>query len=113
MAEPTLLEVFGSGAIQDANTITISKTDLVTVGLTADANNTAESLLAAIVLLAREALTSARFETTLEQSITIEPGFDSVVQRDDGTGTLVSYKQNQLNINLHKLDASTIDPDDY
>lgn len=50
MAEPTLTQVFGSGATQDATTITISKSDLTEIGLTPDANNSAESLLIAEIM---------------------------------------------------------------
>ncbi|MBE9050651.1 hypothetical protein IQ243_09535 [Nostocales cyanobacterium LEGE 11386] len=44
MAEPTIAQVFGDNATQDTNTITITKADLVSTGLTASANNTAEWL---------------------------------------------------------------------
>ena len=42
MPEPTLTQVFGANATQSAANITIAKSDLATVGLTASANNTAE-----------------------------------------------------------------------
>lgn len=113
MAEPTLTEVFGASATQTGTTITIDKSDLTAVGLTADATNTAESLLSAILLLAKSSLTQTSFEANSDQSITIEPGFDSIIQRDDGTGTFINYRQNQLTVNLHKLDSDGIDPDDY
>ncbi|MBC1242280.1 hypothetical protein GNE10_35350, partial [Nostoc sp. 2RC] len=57
MAEPTLTQVFGANATQDATTITITKADLTGVGLTAASENTAESLFTAIVLKAQTALT--------------------------------------------------------
>lgn len=113
MAEPTLGAIFGPNATQDGSIITISKSDLATVGLTAAAENTAESLLAAIFLLARDTLTQDSFDANQDQSIVIAPGFDSIVQRDDGTGTLISFRQNQFNLNLHKPDSTAIDPDDY
>ncbi len=113
MAEPTLAEVFGSGASQTSTTISIDKADLAAVGLTADAANTAESLLSAVLLLAKGALTQTSFDSNSDQSITIEPGFDSIIQRDDGAGNFINYRQNQLTVNLHKTDASGIDPDDY
>ncbi len=51
MAEPTLQQVFGANVTQDANTITISKADLASVGLTASANNRGEQLFTAILLI--------------------------------------------------------------
>lgn len=113
MAEPLLTDIFGANAAQTATTLTIDKADLATVGLTASSDNTAESLLTAIVLLARNYLTEANFDANQDQSLTLLPGFDSIVQRDDGTGNLVSYQQRQFNINLHKPDSTVIDPDDY
>lgn len=113
MAEPTLTNVLGSGASQTATTITIDKNDLATVGLTPDANNAAESLLAAMILLAKNSLTEVSFGNNPDQSITITNGFDSIIQRDDGAGNLSNVRQNQLTINFHKPDAGAIDPDDY
>lgn len=113
MAEPTLTEVFGAGAIQDATTLTITKADLASVGLTASAGNTAESLLAAIVLKARDYLTDVSFNSNPDQSITVLPGFNSIIQRDDGTGTFNEFRQFQFNVNLHKLDNVAVDPDDF
>ena len=113
MAEPTITQVFGAGATQTATTISINKSDLAAIGLTPSATNTAESLLAAIVIFAKGYLTQSKFEANTDQSITIEPGFDSIISRDDGAGNLISYRQTQFNINLHKLDAGTLDPDDY
>jgi hypothetical protein len=56
MAEPTLIGVFGANVTQSATELIISKADLATVGLTASATNTPESLLAAIIALAQAAL---------------------------------------------------------
>ena len=113
MAEPTLAEVFGANAAQTSSTITISKADLATVGLTTSATNTAESLLAAIVAIARSSLSEANFEANIDQSVTVLSGFDSIVPRADGSGGFLSYRQTQLNVNFHKLDAGAFDPDDY
>ncbi|WNN89706.1 hypothetical protein [Gloeocapsopsis dulcis] len=109
MPEPTIQQVFGSGATQDATTLTISKADLVTKGLTASATNTAESLMVGILLLAKDALTAAGLDTNPDQSISIEDSFDSLVTRNNQT-----FRQKTYSINLQKLDtSSTIDPDDY
>ncbi len=112
MAEPTLLDVFGSNAAQTASAVTISKSDLAAVGLTASASNSAEQLLAAIVLKAKESLTEETFNTVPEQSVTIAPGFNSIVQKTAADGTSTEYRQFQFNIGFHKLSNETLSPDD-
>jgi hypothetical protein len=68
MAEPLLTAVFGANATQTSTDLVIKKSDLTSVGLTADANNSAESLLVAINLKAQTALTeSARDTNILEE----------------------------------------------
>ncbi len=107
MAEPTLVQVFGANAVQDANSITISKADLT--GLTASANNRAEALFVAILIKAQEFLNTTNQGDDPDRSITIEDSFDSIVTR--GTST---FRQKSLTVNLQKLDPTTaIDPDDY
>jgi hypothetical protein len=107
MAEPSLIEVFGAGATQSATTITILKSDLP--GLTASPTNTAESLLAGIILKAATALTTTARDANPDQSIAIEQGFDQVAYR----GT-TAYYQSARTITLQKVNTSaTIDPDDY
>lgn len=109
MAEPTLIQVFGNGATQDANTLTISKADLVTVGLTVSANNTAESLVVALIKLWQLQLTATNQENNPEQGLTIETGFPTYVSRNDQ-----QYRQDSKTINIQKLDTTTdVDPDDY
>ncbi|MFM6312633.1 MAG: hypothetical protein ACKPGB_31080, partial [Dolichospermum sp.] len=81
MPEPTLTEVFGAGATQTATTITISKEALTTVGLTATTTNSAESLLAAILLIAKNNLTETKYELNVDQSIVIGNGFRSTTVR--------------------------------
>ena len=110
MAEPTLQQIFGTGATQTATTITIVKADLP--GLTPAADNRAEPVFVGILLRAKSFLTPANQEANSEQSITItDPDFnaDSLVQRNNQT-----YRQKTQSVNLQKLDTSTeIDPDDY
>jgi hypothetical protein len=107
MAEPTLIDVFGAGATQTATAITILKADLPS--LTASASNTAESLLAGIILKAGTALTTTARDANPDQSIAIEQGFDQVAYR----GT-TAYYQSARTITLQKINTSaTIDPDDY
>lgn len=109
MAEPTLAQIFGANATQDATQLTISKSDLAAVGLTPSTTNSAESLFVALFLIAKAQLTAANQETNPEQSITIQDSFESLVVRNNQ-----SYRQKSLSINLEKVDnGATIDPDDY
>lgn len=109
MAEPTLADIFGVGATQDASTITIPKSSLPR--LTPSANNTAESLLVGIVLKAQTVLTQTSFDANTDQSIYVSSGFPSFTNRGANS---TQYRVDQLIINLAKIDASsTIDPDDY
>jgi hypothetical protein len=109
MAEPTLTQIFGTNAVQDASTITIAKADLT--GLTASTNNTAESLLTAIVLKAQSYLTLTAFDSNIDQSVYIENGFSSFTTRGTNNDP---YRVDQLTLNLSKPDTgSTLDPDDY
>jgi hypothetical protein len=109
MAEPTLQQVFGAGANQTSTVLTIAKADLT--GLTASANNTAESLLVAIILKAQAYLTQANFDADIDQSIVITDSFSSFTTRGANN---TAYRTDSKTINLSKVDASaTIDPDDY
>lgn len=107
--EPTLIQVLGAGAVQTATTLTITKADLP--GLTPTANNSAESLLVAIVLKAQTGLEKSTFDTNLDQSLYVDLGFPSFVFRGTNND---SYRVDQLTVNLAKPDTqSTIDPDEY
>ena len=110
MAEPTLIQVFGTGATQDATSLTIQKSALVTVGLTAASTNTAESLMVAILLLAGNYLNSTNQGTNVDIQVTIDnSGYPSIAVRNGN-----NYRQITYNVNLQKLDTTTvIDPDDY
>jgi hypothetical protein len=110
MAEPTLAQVFGSNATQDANTLTISKADLTSVGLTASANNTAESLVVALILKAASYLTETNQSSNPDIQITIaDSGFPQIVSRNNS-----QYRQITYNVNLQTPDTGfTIDPDNY
>ncbi|AFY48897.1 hypothetical protein Nos7524_3094 [Nostoc sp. PCC 7524] len=109
MAEPTLVQVFGENASQTSTTITITKADLT--GLTASANNTAESLLVAINLKAKEYLTQTNFDANIDQSIVVADGFSSLTTR--GTNN-TPYRTDQITVSFSKVDSNaTIDPDDY
>lgn len=112
MAEPTLVQVFGAGATQDLTTLTIAKADLTALGLTASANNTAESLFVALLLKAKAILATASLETNPDQSVAIAEAdfnFQTLITRNN-----LTYRQSSYTINLQKLDAGNIiDPDDY
>lgn len=109
MAEPTLAEIFGANATQTATELILNKADFAAIGLTADAANTAESLLAAIVALAQEYLTEANRDLNSDQSIYIENGLPSLITRGE-----VTYRQQTKSITFEKLDTqSDFDPDDY
>ncbi|WP_369750732.1 hypothetical protein [Anabaena sp. PCC 7108] len=80
-------------------------------GLTPSANNSAESLLAAIALKGQAGLTQVTFDTNIDQSLYLENGFSSFTTRGEAG---VSYRVDQVTINLAKVDSgATLDPDDY
>ncbi|MDZ8108983.1 MAG: hypothetical protein RM338_25625 [Nostoc sp. DedQUE12a] len=111
MAEPSLTAVFGANATQTSTDLVIKKSDLSGVGLTADANNSAESLLIAINLKAQEALTEDARDTNIDQSIALTDGFSpSITTRNNAI-----YLRNTISIEVDKLleGADVIDPDDY
>ncbi|MFM6725706.1 MAG: hypothetical protein ACKPJF_14880 [Dolichospermum sp.] len=111
MPEPTLTEVFGTGATQTTTTITISKSALATVGLTASSDNSAEAILAAILLIAKINLTETKFESNIDQSIVIDTGFKSTTVRGSNN---VQYLTDQLTVTLAKVDPlSPLNPNDY
>ena len=110
MAEPTLLDIFGTGAVQDANTLTIQKSALQAKGLNPSANNTAESLLVALVLQASDNLTeTARTSDTLNRGITLEYSGQDLL--DQGG---INFRRDTFLVSLYRQQALTaIDPDDY
>lgn len=105
MAEPTLIQVFGSGATQSATTLTIAKADLAAVGLTASATNTAESLLVALVLLAKNYLTTANQENNVEQNVVVaESSFNFLSFQ---TRNNQQYQQFSYEVNLQEIYSNT------
>jgi hypothetical protein len=110
MAEPTLQEIFGTGATQTATTITILKSDLP---MTAVAVNTGERVFAAIAKKASLALTTTSFSTNVDQNINAQAGFDSIIYRTFNS-TQASYLNTQLTFNFAKLVTTAgVTPDDY
>ncbi|MEA5624112.1 hypothetical protein [Nostoc sp. UHCC 0251] len=109
--EPTLTAVFGASATQDVNTLTISKSDLTSTGLTPSASNTAESLLIALVLKFKAALTDEGKDTNIDQSVAVVDGFSpSITTRNDAI-----YLRNTISVEIDRVlaGADTIDPDLY
>jgi hypothetical protein len=106
--EPTLEQVFGAGTTQDANSITLLKSNMP--GLTPSSSNTAESLLVGIVLKAKVNLTADNQALNPDQSITIADGFvPSYTVRN-----AIQYRQDDITLSLQKPAGSlAIDPDDY
>ncbi|MGL4638793.1 MAG: hypothetical protein ACRCVX_03530 [Shewanella sp.] len=111
MAELSITDVFGSGATQDATTVTFTKASLAAAGLTASANNTAESILGALVLALRSRLTATGLESNADQSITVIDGFDSLIRGVNAQGAPTVKRQTQINVNLFTPDSFTLDPD--
>jgi hypothetical protein len=109
MAEPTLQQVFGANATQDSSYLTIYKSDLT--GLVPSSDNTAESLLVALVLQAMTELSPTKQETNVDIQVTLEKSFggDSIVTRNNQ-----SYRQYSYDLKLQKLDTSTtVNPSDF
>lgn len=109
MAVPTLTEVFGAGASQTATTITISKADLPT--LTASSTNTAQQLLVAILLKARQVLTPANRDTNPDIKATIDYGGQTIFPIANSSDL---DRQDSYTVTLHKTVPSVqVDADDY
>lgn len=112
MAEPTLTDVFGAGATQDATTITIVKADLP--GLTASSSNTAEALLTGILKRAAVNLTDTNRDANIDQSVFVDltqtPSFTTRINGN----TTETYIRNTISVELDKAYGTVeIDPDDY
>jgi hypothetical protein len=89
MAEPTLEQVFGTGATEDANSVTIPKANLP--GLTAAANNRAESLFLGIVQLGAEYLTQLAFAANPDQSLIVGYAGRDLTSRDGNDNVRHNY----------------------
>jgi len=110
MAEPTLTEVLGAGATQDATTLTIAKADLASVGLTASASNSVESLLVALILKAQAYLNDTNQANNIDQSVSITTATTPSFTNRNNT----VYIRDAITIEIDKPSPSlTIDPDDY
>lgn len=85
MAEPTLEQVFGAGAIQDNSIVVIQKSALANVGLTVTATNTAESLFAALLKIAANSLTAQNQSLNADQHCTVQSANSTVYESAFGT----------------------------
>lgn len=110
MAEPSLQSVFGPGATQTSTNLTISKADLATVGLTAQASNTAESLFVAFILIAAKELTEAnRAGDTALRNVTLPYGGQDV------SGAIAApFLRDAYSVLLYRpYSLAPVDPDNF
>ncbi|ACC80341.1 hypothetical protein [Nostoc punctiforme] len=110
MSGQSLASVLGANATQTSSTVTISKADLASVGLTASGANDGEAIFAAIVLLAKQYLTSSnQVAIPAIQTIINDVAQPSYVTRN---GQL--YKRDSMTIAFDKATTNPVlDPDDY
>lgn len=118
MAEPTIAQIFGTGATRLANGATTSSAGLfipdsvfTAAGLATPSSASAEGHLVALLLTIQTYLTQTNFNANIDQSVYVAAGFPSFTTRGTNND---SYRLDQLTFNLAKLDtAATIEPDDY
>jgi hypothetical protein len=118
MAEPTLVQILGTGTTRLASGATaasaglfIPDSALIAAGLATPTTATAEGHLVALLLAAKSYLNQANFDVNTDQSILIADGFSSFTTR--GTNN-TPYRQDQITLSLAKIDnGATIDPDNY
>ncbi|MDB9349031.1 hypothetical protein PN509_18240 [Nodularia spumigena CS-588/02] len=111
MAEPLLTDVFGATATQTETQLIINKADLVDVGLTASATNTAESLFVSLQMKARQSLTEANFQLNTEQNLYYSDGFPSFITKGE---TAESWRVEQISWNIASPNTGvSLNPNDY
>ncbi|HEY9653640.1 MAG TPA: hypothetical protein V6C95_23465 [Coleofasciculaceae cyanobacterium] len=104
-----LQQTHGTNATQDLTNLTLVKADFADVGLSPDANDSAQALVAAQFLKWAAVLTEENQNLDSSQLITIARDLESITTRGGNTYTRVSYS-----INFDKLTPTiTIDPDDF
>jgi hypothetical protein len=108
MSEPTLTQIFGAGATQDLETIVIQKSSLI--GLSASSSNSPESLLCALLLVAKQFLSEEQFNNNIDSSTFITSGYSSFITRDS-----VTFRTDSLGVFFSKADGTnaTLNPNDY
>jgi hypothetical protein len=108
MTVPSLTDVFGAGATQTADSLTISKADLPT--LTASAANNGQELLVGILLQAIKKLNTAG--RTADPDIKIELTYTGQTVYPGTGGT--NDRQDSYTVVLHKdVAQESVDADDY
>ncbi|MTJ56027.1 hypothetical protein FJR38_26940 [Anabaena sp. UHCC 0253] len=119
MAKPTIPQILGDGSTRLASAepapssgLFIPDSVFVSAGLGTPATATAEAHLVALLVTVKIYLTQLNFDANIDQSIYVESGFTSFIQR--GTDN-ISYRVDQpFNFNLAKIDEGiTIDPTQY
>jgi hypothetical protein len=109
MAEPTLVQVFGTNASQDGTTLTITKADLAALGLIASSTNRAESLLVAMLLQAKTALNDTTRAANPDIQISISDPSESLITENN-----IRYRVASYTIELFKSESAiSINPMDY
>ncbi len=105
----TLQQTHGTNATQDATNVTLVKADFADVGLSPDANDSAQSLVVAQFMKWVAIFTEANQNLDSTQLITITRDLESLTTRGGNTYTRVSFS-----VNFDKLTPTiVIDPDDF
>ncbi|BAY08616.1 hypothetical protein [Calothrix sp. NIES-2098] len=118
MAEPTIAQIFGTGATRLASGASapsaglfIPDTALIAAGLTTPTTASGEGHFVAVLINGQTYLTQTAFDSNIDQSIYVSTGFSSFTTRGTDNDP---YTVRQLTINLAKLDdGSTLNPGDY
>lgn len=106
MPEPTLIETFGAGAVQDATTLTIAKAPMNEFGLVASSTNRGEALFAGTVCVAAKNLTEAnRALDRVNRNVTVTPAGYDVVEDPPGSGQY--YRRDIFTVILYKSQVAT------
>ncbi|MEH2302868.1 MAG: hypothetical protein V7K88_28800 [Nostoc sp.] len=109
MSEPTLTQIFGPNATQDATTITLHKADYSPTGFIPASSNTAESILGGILAFSQPTLTATNQASNTDQSIVVTDSNDNIVTRSS-----VQYRRKTKILSFDKVDnGSAFNPSDY
>lgn len=107
MATPSITDVFGPGATQTIETVTLAKTDFPT--LTASAVNNGQELWVGILLRASQTLNPTKRAADADVKIEITYTGQTVYP-----GTTENDRQDSYTIVLHKsVPQEAVDADDY
>lgn len=118
MAEPSFVQIFGTGVVRLASGATtpsaglfIPDSALQIAGLTTPTTASAEGHLVAINLNAKSYLSESNFDANIDQSIYLEDGSPGFTTR--GTDN-TRYRTDQISMILSKVDTgATINPSSY